>query len=102
MDKLTFAPVELTLYNENDEPIKTYTKSVIRWGMLKQAIKLAKQLGTDERELSEDNLDALSAFACRLFDDQFTQGQLEAGADIAEVMACFKMVVNRAGAMGNG
>lgn len=101
MDTLTFAPVTLTLYDEDDEPIKTYSKSVIRWGMLKQAIKLAKQLEGKEKELSEENLDALSAFACRLFEDQFTQAQLESGADIAEVMACFKAVVNRAGAMGN-
>jgi hypothetical protein len=101
MDKLTFAPVELTLYDANDEPVKTFSKSVIRWGMLKQAIKLAKQLEGSEKELTEDSLDALSAFACRLFDDQFTQEALEAGADIAEVMACFKAVVNRAKSMGN-
>lgn len=101
MDKLTFVPVTITLYDENDEEINTYSKSVVRWGMLKQAIKLAKQLDGKEKDLSEENMDAISSFACRLFDDKFTKEQLEDGADISEVMACFKAVVNRASAMGN-
>lgn len=103
MDKLTFAPIEITLYDENDEPIETYCKSVIRWGMLKQAIKLSKQLeGDGTSDLSEDSLDGLTAFVCRLFDDRFTPQQLEDGADIAEITAAFRAVVNRANSMGNG
>ncbi len=101
MDKLTFAPVELTLYNEDDEPVSTFSKSVIRWGMMKQAIKLAKQMDGNEKDLTEESFDALTAFVCRLFDDKFTPEALEAGADISEIMTCFKAVVRRASAMGN-
>ena len=105
MDRLTFAPVELTLYGENDEPENTYSKSVIRWGVLKKALKLAEQLRSGQESekggLTDESLDALNAFVCQLFNDQFTPKQLEEGADIAEVMACFRTVVNRASAMGN-
>lgn len=101
MDKLTFSPIELTLFDENDEPIKTLSKSIIRWHVLKQAVKLAKTLETEQEALSESAFDALSAFVCRLFDDKITPGDLEKGADISEVMACFKQVVRRANNLGN-
>lgn len=101
MDRLTFAPVEITLYDENDEQVATFSKSVVRWGMMKQAIKLAKVLESEKEELSESTFDALSAFVCRLFDDKFTPEALESGADISEIMSAFRSVVNRASAMGN-
>lgn len=100
MDKLTFAPIELTLYDENDEAVATLTKSVVRWGVLKQALKLAKRMDED-KAATEDHLDALTGFVCHLFDDKVTREQLETGADIAEVMACFKAVVHRASTLGN-
>lgn len=100
MDKLTFAPITLTLYDQNDEPVITLSKSVIRWGVLKTALKLAKQMEAD-KTAGEDHLDALTGFVCRLFDDQVTREALEEGADIAEVMACFKAVMQRASALGN-
>ncbi len=101
MDKLTFAPVELTLYDENDEEVKTLSKSVIRWGNMKKAMKLAAQLDKDKKDLSEESIDALSAFVCQLFDDKVTPQELEDGADIGDVMTCFKAVVHRASSMGN-
>lgn len=99
MAKKTFAPVELTLYDVNDEPIKTYSKSVIRWGLMKQAIAIAKQV--DGEDFSSADFDAMSAFVCRVFDDQFTPDELESGADIAEIINVLSSVVRRANAMGN-
>lgn len=101
MDKLTFAPIQITLYDENDEPIKTYSLSVVRWGLLKKAIKLSKQINQKDEEIEEEAMDAISAFVCQLFRDKFTPTQLDEGADIAEIMSAFRAVVNRAAAVGN-
>lgn len=100
MSKACFSPVEITLYNDDDEPIKTYSKSVVRWGILKQAIKLAKSLEESEG-FGDDDFDQISAFICRLFDDQFSMSELEEGADVSEIMSCFHAVVRRANTMGN-
>jgi len=100
MDKVQFAPIELTLYNDQDEAVKTFTKSVVRWGILKKAIKLAKALDKSEG-LGDDDFDAISSFICHLFDDQFTVAELENGADVSEIMTCFHAVVRRANTMGN-
>lgn len=100
MEKNSFAPIEITLYDENDEVIATYSKSVVRWGTLKQAIKLAKGLEKSEG-FGDGDFDAISSFVCRLFDDKFTISELENGADVSEVMSCFRAVVRRANIMGN-
>lgn len=99
-DTKKYAPVEITLYDENDEPKETYSKSVIRWGLLKKAVRLSKMI-TEAGTITEEVMEALSAFVCNLFDDRFTVGDLEAGADISEIMTCFRHVVNRANMMGN-
>lgn len=99
-DRLTFAPIELTLYGEDDEVKARFSKSVIRWNMMKRAIKLAKEID-DANALDEDTFDSISNFICALFGDQFTREELEAGAEVGEIMACFRMVVRRASAAGN-
>lgn len=98
--KNNFSPIELTLYDENDEVIRTYSKSIVRWGILKQAIKLAKTLD-ESGGFGDSDMDAISAFVCRLFDDQFTVEELENGAEVSEIMSCFRAVVRRANNAGN-
>lgn len=98
--KNDFSPIELTLYDENDEVIHTYSKSIVRWGILKQAIKLAKILD-ESGGFGDSDMDAISAFVCRLFDDQFTVEELENGAEVSEIMSCFRAVVRRANTAGN-
>lgn len=98
--KNDFSPIELTLYDENDEVIRTYSKSIVRWGILKQAIKLAKTLD-ESGGFGDSDMDAISAFVCRLFDDQFTVEELENGAEVSEIMSCFRAVVRRANNAGN-
>ena len=98
--KNDFSPIELSLYDENDEVIRTYSKSIVRWGILKQAIKLAKILD-ESGGFGDSDMDAISAFVCRLFDDQFTVEELENGAEVSEIMSCFRTVVRRANTAGN-
>lgn len=100
MAKTVFAPIELTLYDENDAPVKTYSKSVVRWGVLKKAIKLANEIGSSS-DVDGETFDNISNFVCFLFDNQFTRDELENGADVGEIMTCFRAVVHRANALGN-
>lgn len=101
-DKLTFAPISITLYDEDDEPIKTNEKSVLRWGMLKQALKVANSIQRDEKgDLDPDSLDAVTDFVCYLFGNRITKDELYEQADIREVMAAFRAVVGRAQILGN-
>lgn len=91
------ALISLTLYDEKDEPIKTYEKSIIRWGFLKKAIKLSK--GMDENNFSETDVDKINEFVCELFGNQFTAKELEDESSFDEVFAVFKVIMNKASAL---
>ena len=91
------ALISLTLYNNEDEVIKTYEKSVIKWGLMKKAIKLGKNM--DEKDFGEGDFDKISEFVCDLFDNKFTLKELEDGADMGEVFTAFKSVIKKAGSM---
>lgn len=101
MDKIMLTPIEITLYGADDEPIKTYSKSVIRWGVLKKATKIANQIRESGDNAFSSDFDAISDFVCLMFDNAFTARQLEDGADVSDIMACFRAVVNRANSLGN-
>lgn len=106
-------PIKLTLYNADDEPIETYERSRIPWGILKKAIVLQtkiKQAETneegrqwwqvwkkDERTSVEDaQILAISQFVVELFGNKFSVRQLEDGADTPEVLSVFRAVLARA------
>ncbi|MCL2695443.1 MAG: hypothetical protein FWE69_03850 [Clostridiales bacterium] len=100
MDKPVFAPICLTLYDENDETVRDLQKSVVCWGMMKQALavgKIIQQHGED----SPETVDAITAFVCRFYDDKVTIAELDRGAELREVMAVYHAVMRRAGALGN-
>lgn len=94
-----FSPIELSFYDDQNEVIKTYSLSVVRWGVLKKAVKLSEAI--QQGGMSEDDFDQVSAFVCFLFGDQFTPEELEAHAEIGEIMSCFRQVVSRASQLGN-
>lgn len=105
-------PILLTLY-KNDKPIKTYTRNMIPWGLLKKAVNLQNQFEGKETSShpkwqfwkknnkttkEEAEFDAISHFVVELFENQFTVRELEDGADIGEIMTVFRAVINRASA----
>ncbi len=90
-------PIEITLYDSEDAPIKTYTKSIVPWGVLKKAIKLAKNLDTNS--MDEAKLDELTAFVVAAFGDRFSMEDLEKGADISDMMNVLQMIVAKAGGL---
>lgn len=109
-----FPPIELTLYDKNDEAIATYSRAVIPWGLLKKAISLQRQFeGAEAAEAApawqfwkrkqesskeEAQMAAISHFVVELFGNKFTMKQLEDGADLGEVMNVFRAVITRANA----
>lgn len=87
------SPIEITLYDENDEPVKTYTRTKIKWGMFKKALSLQN---LDDKNMSDEDFGKISGFVCELFGNQFSKKQLEDGADVSEIFAVFQSVFARA------
>lgn len=108
-----YPPIEITLYDENDEPKQTYQRNVIPWGILKRAIGIQKIVNAPEPEqrkwfefwkraevpsVEEAQIRAVSQFVVELFGNKFTVKELESGADIGEIMTAFQAVLTRANA----
>ncbi|MDD5367458.1 MAG: hypothetical protein PHQ40_00370 [Anaerolineaceae bacterium] len=95
-------PITITLYDAEDAPIKTFTRSVVPWGILKRAIKMAKQLNTDALDpanLDEKILDELAGLVVTIFGDRFTIDDLDKGADVTDMIAVIEQIVNKAGGL---
>ena len=93
------AVISLTLNkrNENGEEQRTFTRSFIPWGVLKRTMKFAQLNAT--AEIGIETLDEMCAILVELFGHQFTAEELEAGADIVDVIAVFTAITKRAAAM---
>lgn len=85
------AAFELNIYGENDEILKTYAASHVRWGVLKAALSLQEQI----RDASDaEQIDAMSNFACRIFVGLTTEELDNAATE--DVIALFKQVTRMA------
>lgn len=89
------APICITLYGADDEPIKTYERYTLPWGILKRALRFAKTAGNLD-DVSEDLIDEMGGVVCQVFGEQFTLQELEAGADAGEILSVFQQIVSRA------
>lgn len=95
---MTQTPIKLTLYNRADgEAEKEYTCKYIPWGVLKKAVALTKTI--DAQNASEDDLEAIADLVVMAFGDQFTVDDLDAGADIGEMLAVLQAIVARASSL---
>lgn len=95
MDKRSVRPIELTLYNpETNEPIKTYVRSYVPWGVLKQALAMREALSGGD--LSADTLDELAGLVVAAFGDQFSVEQVTAGTDAGEMITVIQAILSRA------
>jgi hypothetical protein len=89
-------PVQLTLYNTDDEPVKELSRLVVPWGILKRALRLVKSL--DPENLNEDDLDTITALVAEVFgSDKVTIRELDEGADMGDMLSVLNMVVAKAG-----
>jgi hypothetical protein len=92
------APIELKLYGSDDEVKATYHRSKIPWGLLKKAVRLAN-LNLNPDSLSEEDVDAIAGLVVEVFGDQFTIEDLDAGADLNEMLAVVQAIVKRASSL---
>ncbi len=93
-------PISIKLYGPDDEELKTCTRSVIPWGILKKAIRINQTIGKKAGgDLDEEDVDALAGLVVEIFGDQFTVEDLDKGADVSEMMAVIQAIVARAGAL---
>src|SRR5919106_7099594 len=87
------APIELNLYNENDEVVDTLRRSRIPSYLLDMAIDLQRAIGAGE-EIK--NADPLFDFVVEFFGNKITREELKRQTDLIECMAVFQSVIVRA------
>jgi hypothetical protein len=87
--------IKITLYTEGDEKKAAFQRLIVPWGFLKRAVRLSKSIG-DGQDIQEEQIDEISDLLVEFFGGQFAREELEAGADVGEIMACFKSIVAKA------
>lgn len=102
------APIKLTIYNpETHESEKELQTSLIPWGILKRAIKLAKSLGglagldaANPMEalarLDESAVDELTGLVADIFQGKVSLEELNRGTEIMEMVTVLQAIVTRA------
>jgi hypothetical protein len=90
-------PIELKLYDAEDNVIKTLTRSIVPWGMMKRALRLANHLNrlTDET-MSEASMDEITGFIAAVFSDSVSVAELDAGADTGDMVTVMQQIISKA------
>ena len=78
-------PIQLTLYDENDEPIQTYSRARIPVSFAERAMEWSSSLSNDD--LSQNQLTAMYQIIVDFYGEKFSIDQLREGADLSELMA---------------
>lgn len=95
------APIQITLYDAEDEPINTYSRTRVPTEILLQAMELSEELeGFDQKTADSQSVRAmfetLGAFVVEVFGARFALGDLLKGAEIDDLITVVKAVSNRA------
>lgn len=87
-------PIKLTLYDENDEPVETYSRARITTAFLERAIEISEAFNaqTDPKTV----LSAVDQLLVDFYGGRFTLEQARQGGDVTEKMAVIMAIVNRA------
>jgi hypothetical protein len=64
---------------------------------MKKAIRLGK--GMDVENFEEADFDKITQFVCEVFDNKVSVKELEDSADMQDVFAVFKAIINKANTM---
>ena len=84
----------INLYNDENEIKATFTRTFVPWRLLKEAVKLSKQL--NKNDLTEDDVNDLASLVVSAFGDKFTVEELTNGADIGEMTTVLNQIIARA------
>ena len=82
--------IELHFYNKNNEVIKTYSQSVIKWEFFKKAVMIA-----DNKNLDVENLDTIYEFVRSFYGNKFSVRELKKYTDIEQLLAVAGQIVMR-------
>ncbi len=93
-------PMTLHIYDENSEIKATFVRSFVPWKLLKEAVKIAKNL--NPKNMSEENVEELTGLVVAVFGDKFTVDQLNEGADVSEMVAVLQQIVSTANGVHSG
>lgn len=83
-------PIELHFYDKNNEIIKTYSQSVIKWDFFKQAIKIV-----DDKNLDANNLDRIYEFVRSFYGNRFSVRKLKKYTDVEQLLAVAGQIIMR-------
>ena len=76
-------PITLTFYDENSNPIKTYSRSHISWGFFKKALNASVP---EDGILRDENINTIAKFICDFYDNQFSEDDVINHTDVREVL----------------
>lgn len=91
------AEFELSIYGNDDEILKTYETSKVRWGVLLQAAQMQDVI--EEKDVVKQ-FEQIGDFIKKLFPD-LTDEDLQK-ADYEDVVNTFKQLMNKANKIGAG
>lgn len=91
------APIELDLYDNDNEKVKTLSRVVVPWGILKKAVRLNKRLGkVDVEEIDEEAIDEMADLVIETFgEDKVTREELDKYADLGDMITLIQTLVQR-------
>jgi hypothetical protein len=93
---LSAAPIELTLYNEDDEPVGTLSRTRIPSYLLDMAIQLQTSLAENPET---PNGDALFDFIVEFYGHKIDRETLKKQTDLIECMTVLRSIINRASSL---
>jgi len=88
------APIELPIYDENDNVIDTLSRTRIPSYLLDMAIQLQSQFS--EEKDGEQNTDALFDFVVEFYNRKYNREQIKKGTDLLECMNVMRSIITRA------
>ena len=83
-------PIELHFYDRNNEVIKTYSQSIIKWKFFKNAVQMG-----DSENFDVNDMDNIYKFVCDFYENRFSVRKLKKYTDIEQVLAVAGQIVNR-------
>jgi hypothetical protein len=87
-------PIQFTLYGDDDEIIKTYSRARVPVMFAERAIELSTSLTGDS--MGQEQLMALYQIVVDFYGGQFTVEDLRKGADLGELIAVIESISTRA------
>ncbi len=94
---MSTAKYSLNIYGKNDEITKTFETNVIRWKLFKKAVQMQEDI---KDKSQSEQINAVSEFMLAIF-PSMTEKDIE-NADVFDIFAVFKQIINKANAINGG